>query len=92
MYNERSSYSLVYLISRTRPKKNGECPIFLKININGDKATFPVKRHIHPEQWDTARARMKGRSKDAEVFNKYLDAIKLRANKLYNKLLAVSFP
>ena len=88
MYNERSSYSLVFIISRTRPKKNGECPIFLKININGDKTRFPVKRHINPEQWDTARARMKGRTKEAEVFNNYLDAIKLRANKLYNELLA----
>ena len=46
MYNERSSYSLVFIISRTRPKKNGECPILLKININGDKTRFPIKRHI----------------------------------------------
>lgn len=62
----------------------------MKININGDKTRFPVKRHIQPEQWDTARARMKGRTKEAEVFNNYLDAIKLRANKLYNELLATN--
>jgi len=90
MYNERSSYSLVFLISRTRPKKNGECPVFLKITINGDKARFPVKRHILPQDWDSSRARMKGRTKEAEVFNKYLEAIKLRANRSYNDLLAVS--
>ena len=90
MYNERSSYSLVFLISRTRPKKNGECPIFLKININGDKTRFPVKRHVLPQKWDSKRTRMKGRTKEAEVFNNYLEAIKLRANKMYNELLATN--
>lgn len=65
MYNERSSYSLVFLISRTKPKVNGECPIYLKININGDKTRFPVKRHILPDKWDSKRTRMKGRTKDA---------------------------
>ena len=87
MLNERSSYSLVYVISRTRPKKNGECPIFLKININGDKVRFSVKRHVLPELWNSKRSRMRGRTKEAEVFNRYLDAILLRGNKLYNELL-----
>ena len=87
MYYERSSYSLVYVISRTKPKVNGECPIYLKININGDKTRFPLKRHILPEKWDSKRSRMKGRSKEAVVFNRYLDAINLRAHKLYNELL-----
>lgn len=88
MQNERSSYSLVYYISRTRPKKNGECPVYLKVNINGDKVSFPIKRHVLPGQWSADKSCMKGRSQEAQVFNKYLDAIKLRANNLYNELLA----
>ena len=87
MLNERSSYSLAYYISRTRPKKNGQCPVYLKITINGDKASFPVKRHIYPKDWSTSRSRMKGRTKEADVFNRYLDAILLRGNNLYNDLL-----
>ncbi len=34
--------------------------IYLKININGDKTRFPLKRHILPEKWDSKRSRMKG--------------------------------
>ena len=90
MYNERSSYSLVFLISRTRPKKNGECPVFLKININGDKTRFAVQRHVLPDKWDSRGTRMKGRTKEAKVFNDYLEAIKLRANNLYNELLKMN--
>jgi len=56
MQNERSSYSLVYYISRTRPKKNVECPVYLKININGDKVSFPIKRHVLPEQWSADKS------------------------------------
>jgi len=46
----------------------GECPIYLKININGDKIRFPVKRHILPDKCDSNRARMKGRTKEAIIY------------------------
>lgn len=87
MLNERSSYSLVFYISRTRPKTNGECPIYMRITINGDRVNFPIKRHILPELWSTERNEMIGRTQEAQVFNKYLEAIRLRTNKLYNELL-----
>lgn len=38
----------------------------------------------------TTRTRMKGRTKEARVFNNYLDAIKIIANDLYNELLATN--
>ena len=74
MYNERSSYSLVFLISRTRPKKNGECPIFLKININGDKTRFPgqgvapnQKFFLFEEYIEASGNAFEGRYRDAGI-------------------------
>lgn len=59
----------------------------MRITINGDRVNFPIKRHILPELWSTERNEMIGRTQEAQVFNKYLEAIRLRTNKLYNELL-----
>ena len=84
--SNRASFSLLCYVSRAKVKKNGECPVFMKININGDRYVINIQRSIRPEDWDTDRARMIGNTKEARVFNEYLDAVKLLANQRYNEL------
>jgi hypothetical protein len=85
--SSKSTFSLVFYINRTKDKKNGECPLMLRININGDKVALRLKRFILPEQWDPVRYQMKGRTKETKVFNEYLEAVRIRAHQKYNDLL-----
>jgi hypothetical protein len=62
----------------------------LRININGDKVALRLKRFIHPDQWDPRRYQMKGRTTEANVFNDYLDAVRVRAHQKYNELLMLN--
>ena len=89
MPNERSSFSLVFFINRAKRKVNGECPVYLKININGQKLSIQLKRHVLPEQWDGETSRMRGRSGEARVFNDYLDSVRFDALKKYNELITL---
>ena len=66
---------------------NGECPIILRITINGDAVALRLKRFIVPDQWDSVRYPMKGRTSEARVFNDYLEAVRVRAHQRYNDLL-----
>ena len=59
----------------------------LRININGEKVALRLKRFILPDQWDPVRYQMKGRTKEAKVFNEYLEAVRIRAHQKYNDLL-----
>jgi site-specific recombinase XerD len=59
----------------------------LRININGSRVTMALKRHLDPQNWDSGRNQMKGRSDQARLFNDYLDSIRVRAHKKYNELL-----
>ncbi|MCX8485958.1 MAG: site-specific integrase [Crocinitomicaceae bacterium] len=86
--SSRTSFGLTFYINRTRERKNGECPVMLRININGDRVALQVHRFIKPEDWDPARYVMKGRTEVARVFNNYLEAVRLKANKKYNELLS----
>ena len=85
--SSKSTFSLVFYINRTKTRKNGECPIMLRININGSRVTLALKRHVDPQNWDPGRNQMKGRTDQARVFNDYLDSIRVRAHKKYNELL-----
>ena len=86
--SSRTSFGLTFYINRTRERKNGECPVMLRINLNGDRLALQVKRYILPENWDQSRYVMKGRTEEARVFNNYLEAVRLKAHKKYNELLS----
>lgn len=86
--SSRTSFGLTFYINRTRERKNGECPVMLRININGDRVALQVHRFIKPEDWDPARYVMKGRTEEARVFNNYLESVRLKAHKKYNELLS----
>ncbi|MEN9994875.1 MAG: hypothetical protein RL762_1532, partial [Bacteroidota bacterium] len=86
--NKKTNFSLVFYISRTKAKKNGEVPVLLKININGARKVMQLQRSIQPEDWDANRHQMKGRTTEARVFNEYLEAIRMKAHKKYNELLS----
>lgn len=86
--SSRTSFGLTFYINRTRERKNGECPVMLRINLNGDRLALQVQRFIKPEDWDQNRYVMKGRTEAARVFNNYLEAVRLKAHKKYNELLS----
>ena len=62
----------------------------LRININGERAALQLKRYLKPEDWDTTRYVMKGRSNEARIFNDYLEAVRVKAHKKYNELLSLT--
>ena len=88
--SSRTSFGLTFLINRTKVKKNGECPLMLRININGERAALQLKRYLKQEDWDTTRYVMKGRTNEARIFNDYLEAVRVKAHKKYNELLSLT--
>ena len=76
--SSRTTFGLTFLINRTKEKKNGECPVMLRININGERAALQLKRYLKPEVWDSTRYVMKGRTIEARIFNDYLEAVRVK--------------
>ncbi len=87
--SSKTSYGLTFYINRTKEKKNGECPVMLRININGQRVVLQTKRYLFPQDWDPNRYQMKGRTTEARVFNDYLQALRIKAHKKYNELLSL---
>ena len=71
MVSKKASFSLVIYISRTKTKQNGEVPVLMKININGERAVMQLQRSIHPDNRDRAS----GRLNEANEFNRYIESL-----------------
>jgi site-specific recombinase XerD len=87
--SQKSNFSLVVYISRTKTKKNGEVPVLMKININGERVVMQLQRSVHPNNWDSTRAKVIGRTHEAREFNVYIDSVLTRTRQKYSELLTL---
>ena len=86
---KKTSFSLLFYPSKTKLKKNGEAPVLMKININGARTVVNLKRSVNPDQWDSAKGRVAGRTQDAKIFNDYIEAVTQRTRQKYSELLTL---
>lgn len=86
MSSKKTTFSLVFFLSKSRPKKNGECPLLLKINIQGRRLSLQLQRSVHPSIWSTAKGRTNGKTVEGRVVNDYIEAILVKARQKFNEL------
>jgi len=87
MSAKTSSFSLSFYVSRTKVQKSGEVPLLLKINVNGRRVVLNLKRSVNPEDWDSGKGRMAGRSDQSRIVNEYIEAVKFKVRRKYNELI-----
>ncbi|GHT34581.1 transposase [Bacteroidia bacterium] len=83
----RSTFSFLFYIKRSNPKKNGNVVIIGRITIDGERAQFSTKLEIQPDQWDNKGGRAKGKSASAVNLNQLLNGIQAKASVHYNRLM-----
>ncbi len=73
-----NTFSMLFFIKRTKLLNSGESPIYLRITVNGLRTEMALYRSIFPEQWDAAKGKAKGVSRESRELNAYLDEYKSR--------------
>ena len=72
---ERTTFSLLFYIRRTKLNKEGEAPVFMRVTVNGQRADASVKRFIAPRLWNTAKGKAVENGRGCRELNLYLDAV-----------------
>lgn len=72
---ERTTFSLLFYIRRTKLNKEAEAPIFMRVTVNGQRADASVKRFIAPRLWNTAKGKAVENGRGCRELNLYLDAV-----------------
>lgn len=83
---EKTFSLLCYIKINKRILKKTQ-PIYLRITVNGKRTEIATKKSVEEDRWDSRNGKVKGNKEDARVINNHLDNLKLKLNKLYNKLV-----
>jgi site-specific recombinase XerD len=83
---ERSTFSVLFYIKRSKLLKDGQAPVYLRITVDGQMAEISLKRSVNPSIWDTARNKAKGNSFDAQELNDYLNSARAQVFNHYKQL------
>ena len=68
-------------------RKNGECPVMLRITLNQRSTTLSIKRAVKKEVWNPESGLAKGKTVEVNSLNKYIDAVRAKAYEKYTELL-----
>ena len=76
----------MFYLKKNSLKKTGYAPLMVRITINGKSAPFSLKAEAKPEDWDTKSGRLRGRAKEANDLNSYIDDVRSKIRKHYREL------
>ncbi len=77
---------MLFYIRRTRPDKNGEAPIIMRITVNGLRVDAHTKKKVPPHLWSREKGRALEKNEAMRELNRYLDAVKLRIMKIHREM------
>lgn len=70
------NYTFSTLVWINKPKqKNGKCPIYVRITIDGKRSQISTKKWIEPNNWSSSGQCVKGNSEEARTINQYIRLI-----------------
>src|SRR5690554_6517695 len=76
------TYSCILMIKRSRKRKDGTCPIYLRITIDGKRTEISTKKTIKENQWDDKFRKIRGNTEQIRQDNLYLQSLLTKADKL----------
>ncbi|ASV31506.1 MULTISPECIES: site-specific integrase [Flavobacteriaceae] len=69
------TFNVYFWLKRSCRKKNGQIPIYARVNVDGIRADISVKRSTTEENWCKASGRLNPRTSKAKDTNGYLDDV-----------------
>lgn len=83
---QKSTFSLLFIIKKSKLRKNGEAPVCLRITVNGRIEEIMIKRTIPVVSWDQAKECSNGKDYAAKELNHYLSTVKARICQIQREL------
>jgi integrase len=69
------TFNVYFWLKKTSKKRNGQIPIYARVNVDGIRADISVKRSTTEESWCITSGRLNPRISKAKDINEYLDDV-----------------
>jgi integrase len=71
--------SVLFFARKSMSNSRGECPIYMRITISGERFEVGTKRFVQADEWSTEASRVKGTVSSSKSINSYLDTLLSKA-------------
>ena len=79
--------NLSFIIRSSKARSDKQVPIYMRINVNGQIKEVSVGERILPNEWDSLKSQVRGRSSKAKRVNTALKTLEHQAREAHTKLL-----
>ncbi len=83
----QETFSVLFMIKRSKALKNGNFPIVVRISVRGQVAEISIQRNISPSMWNQAKGCCKGRDHDSLALNNYIASVRTRIMDIHSTLV-----
>ncbi|MGC1205320.1 MAG: site-specific integrase [Flavobacteriaceae bacterium] len=80
-----ATFSILFWADFSRAKNN-QASIYVRITVNGKRATISLKRKVPVSDWDAHKGRSRGTNQNARIINNYLEEVNSSIFKSYQDL------
>ena len=83
----KSTFSILFLIRKSRLGKTGESPISMRITVNGRFTEMSTLRKVPANLWDSKKERAVGKGPIPIEINRHLESLRTRAYEIHKELV-----
>lgn len=87
MKKNRSTFSILFYLNKSKMKKSGKCPIVSRISVDGESTTFSTGLEILPEHWDAKLELATGKPKEIDNINRQIESYRNDINNHYKDMV-----
>ena len=81
------TFSLLFYVKKSKENANGECPIYLRITIDGQATEISVKRTVKPSQWNSKGQKVSGHTEAVKMLNHYIKTFEQQVHNAHHELM-----
>lgn len=81
-----SSVSIHYYLNKTRPNKEGKCPIYVRVSVNGTQTAFSIKRSILLKSWSSEANLPIGSTMEISELKSYISSLNIAFSEINDEL------
>lgn len=83
---QRTTFSALFYIMRTRLSKKGEAPILLRVTMSGTRSVCSTSLKVDPTLWNAIAGKSMGRDRKSNELNQHLDTIQAKIMQIHRQL------
>ncbi|MCM2302990.1 MAG: Arm DNA-binding domain-containing protein, partial [Flavobacteriaceae bacterium] len=72
----KARITVLFYIKRTKTNKLGQCPIFVRITVDGKRTENSTGMFIDAKNWSSKAGKSIGKSQDSKLINEQLEIVR----------------